>query len=611
MVPFPEPGTRLWSLLGFGPAAARRAARWTGWLGPLLVSLFAGVLRFWHLGSPQRGHLRRDVLRQGRLGAAAPGLRGHLAEQRQLADPAAPPGSPAQLGARPTSCTRRSASGSSRWASGSSGCNPSAGGSWSRCSARSSVLMLCRIGRRLLRSTALGCLAGAADVGRRPAIRDEPHRAARPHRDVLGAGRPSAACWSTATTRGPGWRPRCPPTAGRTRPRPVDATGPAAVAAGGRRAARPGPARRSGTGLFYLAAFAVMLPCCGTRRPGGWPAPLSGRPARCCGATRCRGRSCRWCRWRLQRPTCCRWTRLVPDRQRLLTGTGRTAAAERGRGLPAPLRSLWHYQYQIYLFNINLNQPHTYQSNPWSWLVLGRPVSVLLRVAQAGPGRLHRRRRLRLARCWRSAPRCSGGRPASRCSTCSTAGRCAATGGRARCCAGWAPATCPGSTTSSGRSSPSTRSSSCRSLLAVAMMLGAALGPRGSLASAAACGAPSASAPCAPHHLELPLLLPALHGHDDPDRGLAESNVAGYVDLGGGLRRGAPASAGSPPSPPAGAVSWPGVEACVACTAPGLSPGARRPAASAVGPVRCRPRRSRRRRSVAARAGRRRRPRGG
>ena len=27
--------------------------RWSPWLGPLLVTLFAGVLRFWHLGSPR------------------------------------------------------------------------------------------------------------------------------------------------------------------------------------------------------------------------------------------------------------------------------------------------------------------------------------------------------------------------------------------------------------------------------------------------------------------------------------------------------------------------------------------------------------------------------
>ncbi|MEV7360069.1 phospholipid carrier-dependent glycosyltransferase [Kitasatospora sp. NPDC091276] len=44
--------------------------------------------------------------------------------------------------------------------------------------------------------------------------------------------------------------------------------------------------------------------------------------------------------------------------------------------VPAPLRSLWHYHSQMYDFNTGLSTPHTYQSNPFSWLVVGRPVSM-------------------------------------------------------------------------------------------------------------------------------------------------------------------------------------------------------------------------------------------
>ncbi|MFJ3787080.1 dolichyl-phosphate-mannose--protein mannosyltransferase [Kitasatospora sp. NPDC090091] len=44
--------------------------------------------------------------------------------------------------------------------------------------------------------------------------------------------------------------------------------------------------------------------------------------------------------------------------------------------VPAPLRSLWHYHSQMYDFNTGLSTPHTYQSNPFSWLVQGRPVSM-------------------------------------------------------------------------------------------------------------------------------------------------------------------------------------------------------------------------------------------
>jgi dolichyl-phosphate-mannose-protein mannosyltransferase len=43
--------------------------------------------------------------------------------------------------------------------------------------------------------------------------------------------------------------------------------------------------------------------------------------------------------------------------------------------VPDALRSFGHYEYWVYNFNANLNTYHPYQSNPWSWLVMGRPVS--------------------------------------------------------------------------------------------------------------------------------------------------------------------------------------------------------------------------------------------
>ncbi|WP_354640057.1 dolichyl-phosphate-mannose--protein mannosyltransferase [Kitasatospora camelliae] len=44
--------------------------------------------------------------------------------------------------------------------------------------------------------------------------------------------------------------------------------------------------------------------------------------------------------------------------------------------VPAVLRGWWHYQAQMYDFNTGLTSPHTYQSNPFSWLLQGRPVSM-------------------------------------------------------------------------------------------------------------------------------------------------------------------------------------------------------------------------------------------
>ena len=51
--PFTAPGPQLRSVLGIPPALTERLLRWSVWGGPLLVTLVAGVLRFWDLGSPQ------------------------------------------------------------------------------------------------------------------------------------------------------------------------------------------------------------------------------------------------------------------------------------------------------------------------------------------------------------------------------------------------------------------------------------------------------------------------------------------------------------------------------------------------------------------------------
>jgi len=52
--------------------------------------------------------------------------------------------------------------------------------------------------------------------------------------------------------------------------------------------------------------------------------------------------------------------------------------------VPDALRSLWHYHATMYDFHTHLTSPHTYQSNPWSWLVLGRPVSYFYESPKSG-----------------------------------------------------------------------------------------------------------------------------------------------------------------------------------------------------------------------------------
>lgn len=41
----------------------------------------------------------------------------------------------------------------------------------------------------------------------------------------------------------------------------------------------------------------------------------------------------------------------------------------------SPWKSLWHYHAEIYHFHTTLRTSHPYQSNPWSWLLLGRPTA--------------------------------------------------------------------------------------------------------------------------------------------------------------------------------------------------------------------------------------------
>ncbi|MEY4618591.1 MAG: hypothetical protein RL101_777 [Actinomycetota bacterium] len=43
--------------------------------------------------------------------------------------------------------------------------------------------------------------------------------------------------------------------------------------------------------------------------------------------------------------------------------------------VPTSLQSLWHYHVEAYNFHVGLRTPHSYQSNPLTWLFLTRPTS--------------------------------------------------------------------------------------------------------------------------------------------------------------------------------------------------------------------------------------------
>jgi len=43
--------------------------------------------------------------------------------------------------------------------------------------------------------------------------------------------------------------------------------------------------------------------------------------------------------------------------------------------VPDSVRGLWKYHQEQYDFNVNLRSFHQYRSNPWSWIVMGRPTA--------------------------------------------------------------------------------------------------------------------------------------------------------------------------------------------------------------------------------------------
>ncbi|MFF8789276.1 dolichyl-phosphate-mannose--protein mannosyltransferase [Streptomyces sp. NPDC015125] len=373
------------------PAAARRTARWTGWGGPLLVALFAGLIRFWHLSGPRavvfdETYYAKDAWALFKLGYEGVWPDGKVADPQILAHPQAVPLShdPAYVVHPPLG---KWVIGLGEWAFG---LNPFGWRFMVALLGTLSVLMLCRIGRLLFRSTALGCLAGgllAVDglhyVMSRTALLDL----------VVSFFVVAAfGCllldrdWSRARLAA-------------ALPVGEDGTAVPDQLIGDRTGMGRRPWRIAAgvclglacatkwNGLYFLAAFGLMsvLWDIGSRRAAGAHRP-------CLSALR---KDAGWAFLALV-PTAITtyllsWTGWFASRN----GYGRNWAAHR-KGLspghfslpglrfdvpqldltwvPASLRSLWHYQVQVYEFHVNLTAQHRYQSDPWSWPVLGRPV---------------------------------------------------------------------------------------------------------------------------------------------------------------------------------------------------------------------------------------------
>ncbi|GAA1187901.1 phospholipid carrier-dependent glycosyltransferase [Streptomyces hebeiensis] len=381
--PYTRPSDRLWAVLAVPPALAARLVRWSAWGGPLLVALVAGLLRFWNLGSPKAVIFDETYYAKDAWALVNQGYEGSWpkdVDKAILKDPSSVPvpTDPGYVVHPPMG----------KWVIGIGeqifGFTPFGWRFMVALLGTLSVLMLCRIGRRLFRSTFLGCLAGALlavdglhFVMSRTALLDlvlmffvlaafgcllidrdraRQRLAAALPEDEEGVLRPDD---SVAATLRLGWRPW-------------------RLAAG----LMLGLALATKwNGLYILAAFGLMtvLWDVGARRTAGavrpylavlkrdvLPAFVSTVPVAVVTYV------ASWTGW-------------------LVTGKGyfRNWAETQGKGgyftwLPDWLRSLWHYENEVYDFHINLTSGHTYQSNPWSWIVLGRPVSYFYEDPPAG-----------------------------------------------------------------------------------------------------------------------------------------------------------------------------------------------------------------------------------
>lgn len=349
--------------LSLPPWVAWASAR-SGWLGPLAVAVFAGVLRFYRLGTPHafvfdETYYPKDAWSLLHLGYE--GTWPNNANDQILAGPQKIPlGSAPEFIAHPPL---------GKWVisvgEGLFGLNPFGWRFMTALLGTLAVLMLCRIGRRLFRSTLIGCTAGLlmsvdglAVVMSRTSLLDgilmfwvlAAFGCLLVDRDKVRE--------RTAAGLRAGWRPW-------------------RIAAG---VLLGCACSTKWTGAYVAAFFGVMAvlwdvarrrrdgsrhPYADTLKRDVAPAfgSLAVLPALVYVAS--------WTGW-------------------FATGGGWDRQWAVGRGgatwIPGALRGWWHYQWQMYVFNTTLSSPHTYQSNPWSWLVMARPVSMYWQPVNRGKG---------------------------------------------------------------------------------------------------------------------------------------------------------------------------------------------------------------------------------
>ncbi|MEU2155664.1 phospholipid carrier-dependent glycosyltransferase [Streptomyces sp. NPDC019396] len=381
--PYTRPSGRVWAQLGVPPTAAPAVGRLMAWAGPLLVALVAGVLRFWHLGSPKavifdETYYAKDawaLVKQGYEASWPKDI-----DKSILANPDAVPVpvEPGYVVHPPVG----------KWVIGLGeqlfGFTPFGWRFMVALLGTLSVLMLCRIGRRLLRSTFLGCLAGALLAV--DGLHFVMSRTALLDLVLMFFVLAAFGCLLIDRDRA---RARLAAAL------PVDAEGvlrpDARVADGLRLGWRPWrltaglmlglACATKWNGLYFLAAFGLLtvLWDVGARRTAGGvrpyrtvlrrdalPAFLSTIPVAIVTYV-------------------ASWTGWIATDKGYFRDWARTEGGDGAWSwLPDWLRSLWHYETVVYDFHVSLTSGHTYQSNPWSWIVLGRPVSYFYEDPSAG-----------------------------------------------------------------------------------------------------------------------------------------------------------------------------------------------------------------------------------
>ncbi|OEV06786.1 hypothetical protein AN219_33490, partial [Streptomyces nanshensis] len=436
--PFPKPDLRIGAAFGFSPLVSARLVRWSAWGAPLLVALVAGMLRFWQLGSPHAVIFDETYYAKDAWSLFQYGYEGSWPEKAN--DKILAPDQTIPLSPEGAYVVHPPAG---KWIIGLGeslfGLEPFGWRFMTALLGTLSVLMLCRIGRRLFRSTTLGCLAGALMavdglhfVMSRTALLDlvlmfwvlaafgclllDRDRTRARLADALpseaSADLPAGSLPAATQANGHAGSASAVsgvPSAARSTdlggvPSGVP-SGPADGVPRGGADVRPDPetgARFSfglrpwrlaaglclglgfatkWNGLYILAAFGLLtvLWDMGARRTGGAPRPFvamlrkDALPAFASTAVVAFGTYvASWTGW-------------------FATAGGyfRDWAEKDGAGgpwgwLPGPLRSLWHYEAEVYDFHVGLTSGHTYESNPWSWLILGRPVSYFYESPKAG-----------------------------------------------------------------------------------------------------------------------------------------------------------------------------------------------------------------------------------